>query len=446
MKKLLLLSLFIFFIMSAIISCTQSNGSEVAGNSQIQPASPWLIDRNAVGKPSSLIIGVSGGSLDSPDGRFKVVIPAGALSTDTLIKIQQYINDDYEDGSTGLIYTLLPDGQTFQIPVQISYSYSDEELDGTSADGLGIIYRTSDNIWQWIDDPVIDSTLKTVTINSDHFTDWKTMKGFGFYLKPKSAVSVKVGQKVSLQVAYSLKGGPPGNTVITGWEVNGEAGGDPAIGTVSPTSMDILQTAEYTAPATKPTPNRVWVFANIKIGTKTATIAKTIYIFDAPAYFGEVKFWGWNESGTSSYVWNGWGLLYFNQDTVEPDFYNLDEINSRVIFDSYTVFGQSEDRQDLVSPAHQIYSIKGKLGIQNQNKKYGFLVNANVNGKLRSGTSIEDTILQTLITSYAHDTTGFKDLGDGKNLKGEQEYTVYMSPDNKMPYDVISEWNFNKVE
>ncbi len=73
----------------------------------------------AQGTAITAIIGTTGGSLTSTDGRLTVTVPAGALTANTTISIQPISNE----GPLGLGkgYRLSPEGITFQQPGNINF-------------------------------------------------------------------------------------------------------------------------------------------------------------------------------------------------------------------------------------------------------------------------------------------------------------------------------------
>ena len=83
-----------------------------------------------IGAATSVVIGAAGGSVKTPDGRLTVTIPAGALAADTTIAIQPITNTS--PGGAGVAYELLPDGQTFAVPAQLTLAYTDADVDSSA--------------------------------------------------------------------------------------------------------------------------------------------------------------------------------------------------------------------------------------------------------------------------------------------------------------------------
>ncbi|MBI5098732.1 MAG: hypothetical protein HZB30_05785 [Nitrospirae bacterium] len=270
------------------------------------------------GNAATATIGPAGGTLSSPDSKLALSIPAGALTSDTVITIQPITNNAH--GGIGKGYRLTPDGQVFQQPVSLTFTYTDQGLSGAVADALGVAYQSSDGYWYWMANPVVDKTAKTVTATTTHFTDYVNVAGYN--LRP-GATNVKVGQTVRLKLLncyleddgsglYSVglrcddtsaSGVAPTHYRVSEWAVNGVAGGNSTVGTISGDSTS----ATYTAPASKPTPNTVAVSARITDGTAYVdTLVSNITIVGG--YTGTVQFtWsangGFSASGTANVTW-----------------------------------------------------------------------------------------------------------------------------------------------
>ena len=88
------------------------------------------------GDPITKTIGISGGSIASPDSVMELVIPAGALPANTDITIQPVTNE--APGGIGLAYDLLPDGTTFSKPATLTFHYTDEDINGSLPEFLSI--------------------------------------------------------------------------------------------------------------------------------------------------------------------------------------------------------------------------------------------------------------------------------------------------------------------
>lgn len=122
-----------------------------------------------VGSPVSQVIGVVGGSLESPDGKIRLEIPAGALAKDETVGIQEITNQ--APGKFGKAYRLTPEGSKFAKPVRLSFRFTSEELRGTALELIRIAYQTKEGYWSPVPGQLPNLATGTVTVETDHFSD-----------------------------------------------------------------------------------------------------------------------------------------------------------------------------------------------------------------------------------------------------------------------------------
>ena len=123
------------------------------------------------GASSSLVIGVDGGQVASPDGNLVLVVPPGAVDADvdfTIVEITNTapggVGSAYRIGPAGLTL-LLPVGLTFQVPASVTGPLS----------GLSVSTQPGDSTSGgfWIRVPAArDEGARTLTASVDHFSDW----------------------------------------------------------------------------------------------------------------------------------------------------------------------------------------------------------------------------------------------------------------------------------
>lgn len=231
-----------------------------------------------IGAPTTQIIGAAGGTLALPDGSVKIEIPAGALSKEEAVGIQEITN--HAPGRAGKAFRLTPEGIPFAKPVRLTFSYTDEEILGSAPQFLSIAYQDSKGVWQMYRKPTRDLAAKTVSVETTHFSDWSKVEGA--QLQPLQA-KVKVGQTVQLKVVSCLPPEQDPDDLIVplpggannecgyaiaaltakNWSVNGIAGGNIGVGTVAASGAKADGTALYTAPAKKPSKNPVAVSVEV---------------------------------------------------------------------------------------------------------------------------------------------------------------------------------------
>jgi len=294
-------------------------GSGAQGSGGTAQPTPTAVGTN-FGSASTGTIGATGGTLSSLDSGLTVSIPAGALTKDTIIGIQPITNNAH--GKLGIAYRMTPDGLKFSNPVSLTLKYDDAELNGTSADALGVAFQTADGYWQWVSDPVIDTTAKTITVTTSHFSDFSGVKGF--VIDPASK-TILANTSVTLSVwscydpggdppeirgygyvcepATTESGSPVRNATVSEWSVNGIPGGNETVGSV----ISLAEVASYSAPWTKPTPATVNVTARVSAGGKT-TLATSQITITEKVYSGTLYF-DWNNDlyqlkGSGSLVWH----------------------------------------------------------------------------------------------------------------------------------------------
>lgn len=84
-------------------------------------------------------IGTDGGTLTSSDGQIKLTIPAGALPSPQEVSIQAISNQN--PLAVKKAYRLLPHGVAFAKPVTIVFSYSNDDVQNSLPEALGIAYQ-----------------------------------------------------------------------------------------------------------------------------------------------------------------------------------------------------------------------------------------------------------------------------------------------------------------
>lgn len=150
------------------------------------------------GEISSSSIGTTGGSLASIDGKLSLVIPPGALESNTSISIERISNESPLGLGSG--YRLLPEGINFSKAVTLKFHYADELPDGTPPDFLWIVTQADNGSWNAMLKSIVDTETQTVTIETTHFSDWALGKFIDLTLEPVSS-TVEKGQSVQLRVA-----------------------------------------------------------------------------------------------------------------------------------------------------------------------------------------------------------------------------------------------------
>ncbi len=240
----------------------------------------------ANGTPVSASIGPAGGTLVSLDGKLTLTVPANALSSSVALTIQPITSE--APGAVGNGYRLLPDGQTFAVPVQLGFQYDDQDVAGTVPEALGVAYQDGQRFWRALKSIQLDRSNRKLTISTTHFTDWSKL--LGFQLIPASArVAVGRSQSLALNFCETVDVGDDltalmkqcnaesGAVTVSAWAVNGVSGGNATVGMVAASGR---YGATYVAPANKPSPSLVAVSATLGRGTDKYQVASNITIVD----------------------------------------------------------------------------------------------------------------------------------------------------------------------
>jgi len=234
----------------------------------------------ASGTAMTATIGASGGTLRSGDGKLELIIPAGALASDTMFTATPLTT---KAPGALFAYRLGPEGTTFSSPVSIRFTASSADLAGSEPAALRIAYQDEQGRWRAFDDGVVDGNA--ITVKSKHLSDWSAL--LGWQLRPGTA-SVALGATQTLTVRYcntkTYDEGTEGELVslvadcqeegeelaplLGAWSVNGTAGGNASVGTVAPGSPS----ATYTAPSSQPPSNPVAVSVEFNPPAKKKTL------------------------------------------------------------------------------------------------------------------------------------------------------------------------------
>ncbi|MCG2615756.1 hypothetical protein LZZ85_15760 [Terrimonas sp. NA20] len=163
-------ALFVSLLALTFLACKKDGSTDPD-----QPGPNPSGEVTSVGTPDSdpivrKIVGSAGGSVTSFDGRMKLVIPQGALSSDKEISIKTISNQN----PLGLqqAYRIEPHGVQFAKPVSIQVSYDDDDLKRTIPEALGIAYQDSKGVWQARGGTELDKVNHRITTITDHFSDW----------------------------------------------------------------------------------------------------------------------------------------------------------------------------------------------------------------------------------------------------------------------------------
>jgi hypothetical protein len=217
------------------------------------------------GTPVSVMIGKEGGSVTSADGRIKLDIPAGALTSSTNIGIQPVSNKMFN--GIGVAYRLTPAGLQLEKPATLTMNYTDTEVNGTTPQALGIAYQNANGGWRFKEDATVNATQKKV---SGSIKELKDQALFTKYILVPGQASVQINEGVDLQVRLVSFRIPTkeGEIIVEGeelapagkiksWKLNGQNG--PTSGANGSLTGSLGAQMSYKAPASVPAQNPVAV-------------------------------------------------------------------------------------------------------------------------------------------------------------------------------------------
>jgi hypothetical protein len=188
---------FLLLLTAFFSSCKKGNGGE---NSTKEPGLVTTVG-TPTGTATTKVIGTAGGTLSTPDNSLTVQIPAGTLSSDQTISIQPITNTN--PASKGAAYRITPHDITFSKPIQITFTYTDDQVDGSAPSFLSIAYQNKEGIWMAISGAEVNQTTKKLTVNTTHFSDWSLLQPLVVTtskneIAPKGTVELKVESSVNV--------------------------------------------------------------------------------------------------------------------------------------------------------------------------------------------------------------------------------------------------------
>lgn len=247
------------------------------------------------GEPVSRMMSKDGGSLISPDKKVELIIPPGALSSETMISIQPSVN--LATAGVGKAYSFEPSGIQFQQPVQMIFHYTDKDMDGDSPQLMAISMQDEKGSWYRLRNIKLDTLAKTITGTTRHFSLYAM--SWGIVLNPR-LTRIKVSRQVEVELyvapaseyadeadrfhavaaVFDYQYQNPRN-----WSVNSVPDGDAAVGKIIKSSVREVTSVIYKAPEKIPDVNPVQIVVEIKgveIFDRFVTVTKkcTILVYD----------------------------------------------------------------------------------------------------------------------------------------------------------------------
>jgi hypothetical protein len=205
MKNLLNL-LFVVTLSAFFVSCDSSKDSVTPTPTTDENPGTATGAVTPVGTPEGGVItatiGAAGGKIESADKRIQITIPANALTSDQTISVQPLSNNC--PAGTGLAFRLLPHGINFAKPAFITFQYAETDVNASTPTELKIAFQNDKGIWQSPKVKSLDTTARTITVQTSHFSDWGMFKKTFIYpenpvLDPGGNVHLRVLQVVEVK-------------------------------------------------------------------------------------------------------------------------------------------------------------------------------------------------------------------------------------------------------
>lgn len=241
-----------------LASCKKDGG----GGPDLKPAVTPVGTNDGAAKTQT--IGKAGGTIVSDDGEMEIIIPSGALSSNTDITIQPITNN--APNGRRKAYRCTPDGQQFAKDITIKFHYTDEDAALTKEEYMQVAFQNADGTWKVVDKVTNDAGNKTISATVNHFTDFSAfdilrIEPPNLYLRKGAAGELRIswaGMSTDNLIAFGA--GVLSRDPV--WKVNGVTGGNSTVGTIQSTAPAI---ARYTAPASDPSPNPVDISVEINM-------------------------------------------------------------------------------------------------------------------------------------------------------------------------------------
>lgn len=224
-------------ICCTIASCKKKPGEEPVPAPEDKPVT--APHGKPIGDILTKSIGSSGGTIELPNSAIKVIVPAGAVDTETTFSLQR-VENTLSTNSANASYRLLPENINFKKDIEIFLPYTEANLAGTSEDALSLAYQDREGVWHPAKDVTINKGNKLLSVKTRHFSDWSI---YARFTVKTSHGRLYVGEKAELQVrVYDMKsdddelylladGELVPNANVEGWKIlygSGSLSGGPA--------------------------------------------------------------------------------------------------------------------------------------------------------------------------------------------------------------------------
>lgn len=277
-------SVFYFLLLFTIASCSKPDSEYIPPNPVPAPDPVARPVGAPIGEAHVGFIGEDGGTIKFPNGQVEIIIPAGALDEETEVSIQAIKNSSVS--GIGFGYRFTPHGKIFKKKVTVRFSYKNMSAAISSSKALEIAYQDGSGFWVCHGKTVNDPVNKTISVETDHFSDWSliesmeltpavkilglgesvTFKAVRYvhpideedFVTPLTIPDAKTGEAIPLSQSYIRK-----------WTLNG------------PGSIEVKgNEAIYKAPSAKPSTSTATVTVELNVKGTQVLMISTIHLID----------------------------------------------------------------------------------------------------------------------------------------------------------------------
>jgi hypothetical protein len=185
----------LFAMLSITLACKKDKVTDPTDLEIIAPTPVGVVN----GPKTTKEIGPNGGLIETAEG-ISISIPDGALDKNTVITVEPISTTN--PAGIGQSFRLLPHGTKFAKPIEMTFSYAAVANSIPLVEGLTVSYQDDQGIWRVEGNTRTNATEQTITVVTDHFSDWVPMKWLD--LIPGNA-QLEVGKSLTLKAVRYIQ-------------------------------------------------------------------------------------------------------------------------------------------------------------------------------------------------------------------------------------------------
>ncbi|VTR43503.1 hypothetical protein [Sphingobacterium thalpophilum] len=185
----------LFAMLSITLACKKDKVTDPTDLEIIAPTPIGVVN----GPKTTKEIGPNGGLIETAEG-ISISIPDGALDKNTVITVEPISTTN--PAGIGQSFRLLPHGIKFTKPIEMTFSFAAVASSIPLIEGLTVSYQDDQGIWRVEGNTRTNPTDQTITVVTDHFSDWVPMKWLD--LVPGNA-QLEVGKSLTLKAVRYIQ-------------------------------------------------------------------------------------------------------------------------------------------------------------------------------------------------------------------------------------------------